>query len=196
MPDSWSDVKRIADNNTGVPRTPPQNAYVGVLSALQASGSGRPTDAYSDAECLYMIVIQGGVVDCLDCGGLASAKKGDTDADGAFEFLDAWDEPIRYVLWPNALELPPGSGKFFSSTRPFSSGTVAPAKGGTMRPLIFSAGPDKKNTIAINGDSNFGPTSPSENPDADRGGFVAASEEDKGDYRADNVTNFDAESKK
>jgi hypothetical protein len=198
MPDSWEDVKAIANGSAGVARTAPQDAYVAIYRAVN------PTSEYSDAECLFMIVMQGGIADCIECRDLKSTEKGDVDGDNAPEFLDVWGNPIGYVLWPAALELPPGAGRpedrFFSSAKPFSSGTTVvlsgtatPPKGGTMRPLIFSAGPDKRSTIAVNGDSNFGPSSPCEDPTkADRGGFKPPND-DPADYRADNITNFDAE---
>ncbi len=143
LPDNWTTVQNIVSGTatTGVPRTPPQAAYAGVLTTLT---SATVPNQYADAECLFMIVMMGGVADCLDCDALATSQKGDTDGDGAFEFLDGWKQPIRYVLWPSALQLPPGSGtSFFSSTQPFTGGTSAPAKGGTMRPLIFSGGPQQ-----------------------------------------------------
>ena len=202
LPDNWADVRAIASGTvlafgsgtTFLPRTAPQNAYIGLL----ASSTVAPTPDYADAECLFMIVMMGGVADCLDCDALATSQKGDTDNDGAFEFLDAWGQPIRYVLWPAALELPPGNGRFFSSTPPFSSGTPVAAKGGTMRPLIFSAGPDTKGTIEVSDGGNFGSSAPSENPvGSNVGGFLPPSPpEDQSDRRADNITNFDAEARK
>lgn len=190
MPDSWADVKLIASGSAGVPLTGPQNAYTAMLQSLN------PTDQYADAECLFMIVMQGGIADCLDCGSLKSSDKGDTDKDGAYEFLDTWGNPIRYVLWPAGLELPPGSGRFFSTTAPFSSGVPAAAKGGTMRPLIFSGGPDQRNAILVNGDGNLrlGPAcgDPANATVATFGGLDTGG----ADGRADNITNFDAEAKK
>ena len=209
LPDNWADVKlivedarRIGSGTTGLifggtTMTGPQWAYAGIYTSSTAAGL-TPTDQFADAECLFMIVMMGGVADCLDCDALATSQKGDTDNDGAFEFLDAWGQPIRYVLWPAALELPPGNGRFFSSTPPFSSGTPVAAKGGTMRPLIFSAGPDTKGTIEVSDGGNFGSSAPSENPvGSNVGGFLPPSPpEDQSDRRADNITNFDAEARK
>jgi len=171
LPDSWATVRNIISgtSTTGVPLTAPQAAYAGVLTTSTAA---TVSDQYADAECLFMIVMMGGVADCLDCDALATSQKGDTDNDGAFEFLDAWKQPIRYVLWPSALQLPPSSGtSFFSSTQPFTGGTSAPAKGGTMRPLIFSGGPQQP----------FLPPVISNNGS---------------DVRAGAITNFDAEARK
>jgi prepilin-type N-terminal cleavage/methylation domain-containing protein len=141
LPDSWAAVRAINTGTTGVRRTAPQAAYGGVLTTSTAATI---SDGYGDAECLFMIVMQGGVGSCLDCDALATIQKGDVDNDGACEFLDAWGQPIRYVLWPSALRLPPVDGDlFFSSTLPFESGTPAFARGGTMRPLVFSGGPQQ-----------------------------------------------------
>ncbi len=129
MPENWNDVPSVATSSA----TAPQRAYVGYRSQVN------PTPAFADAECLFMIVMVGGIADCLDCGDLANAQIGDADGDGAAEFRDAWGQPIRYVLWPAGFELPPGS-KFFSTTAPFSAGAPAAARGGTMRPLIYSTG--------------------------------------------------------
>ena len=185
MPDSWEDVKAIANGSAGLPLTPSQKAYAGVYQTVN------PQSDYADAECLFMIVMQSGIADCLDCGELKSSDKGDTDGDGAFEFLDAWGNPIRYVLWPAALELPPGGGeKFFSTTPPFSGGTPAPAKGGAMRPLIFSGGPDGTNAIRVNGTGNLAAGAQCGDP----AGSDVGKAENSG--ASDNLTNFDAEVKR
>ena len=196
LPDNWADVQAISGtlsafgSGTAVlPRTAPQNAYAGLL----ASSTATPTPTFADAECLFMIVMMGGVADCLDCDALGTSQKGDKDNDGAFEFLDGWGNPIRYVLWPAGLELPPGSGKFFSSTAPFAGGAPAASKGGTMRPLIFSGGPDKTNAILVNASGNLAAGASCGVP----AGITAGGLDTSGpDARGDNITNFDAEAKK
>jgi prepilin-type N-terminal cleavage/methylation domain-containing protein len=105
LPDNWTDV-----GGTG---TAPQAAYASVRSSISTLTTG----VHGDAECLFMIVMQGGVADCLDCAGLALSEMGDKDNDGALEFWDAWGEPIRYVR--------------------------RPTPGVKIRPLIFSGGPAK-----------------------------------------------------
>ena len=191
LPDSWADVAYMASNASQFTSSP-QRAYVAMYNAAVAANK-TPTSDYSDAECLFMIVMQGGIVNCLDCGELKTTEKGDTDSDGFFEFLDAWGQPLRYVLWPAGLELPPGSGKFFSTNLPISSA----AAGRTMRPLIFSGGVDQTNSTAVNGGSNLqlgvkcgDPTDPTVST---FGGKEASA---GGDLRADNITNLDAEAAK
>ena len=143
MPDNWKEIQAIKEGTTALashperrfPLNAAQRAYVQYRDAVT------PSPKYEDAECLFMIVMLGGLADCLDCGGLGLSEKGDKDGDNAAEFLDAWGNPIGFVLWPAGLEIPPGKGKFFSSVAPFS-GSISAVQGGVMRPLIYSAGPD------------------------------------------------------
>jgi prepilin-type N-terminal cleavage/methylation domain-containing protein len=164
LPDRWVDVKFMADNAAQF-TSPQQRVYIAVWNSFPASkrlcpgDTGYPTTAadlnnpatltahgqnfvsfaHSGAECLFMIVMRGGIANCLDCSDLTTGRIGDKDGDGAFEFWDAWNNPIGYILWPGALELPADSGqKFFSTSAPFAPG----ASGRTMRPLLYSAGPD------------------------------------------------------
>lgn len=169
MPDTWTDVAYMAGRPTEF-TSGPQRAYAGIWKILQAAGK-TPTAGLADAECLYMIVMRGGLADCLTCGELDGIGIGDTDGDGAMEFLDAWGNPIRFVLWPDQFQLPLGQAYFAA---------------GRTRPLIFSAGPDGKGTIAVNAGGNL-PTRAS-----NLGGFAAAAGS-SADCRRDNITNFDAE---
>lgn len=145
MPDSWQEVEYLK-NHPDEFKSARHRGYVATYDAVN------PTTQNASAECLFMIVMQGGLADCLDCSGLGSIPVGDTDGpdvngdgvpdgDGAPEFLDAWGKPIRYVLWPGGFQLPPGGDAFFDgSVAPFD-GAASAAPGGTMRPLIVSVGP-------------------------------------------------------
>ncbi|MCX7412405.1 MAG: type II secretion system protein [Planctomycetia bacterium] len=196
LPDNWDDVSLIASGTTVLPATltagtfpisSAQRAYASIWSGL-GSGTGTVGNSFGDAECLFMIVMRSGLADCLDCGALRTTDIGDQDGDGMPEFLDAWGNPIRYVLWPTGLQLPPSSGSnFFSSDVPF----LSTPSGRVMRPLIFSGGPDKTNSIAVTdsghlrSDLNCGTQS-----SGTFGGLNGSL-----DARADNITNFDAEAK-
>ena len=182
LPDRWSDVGALATgtvpitaSGTGrLPLTASQRMYAAsIRDAMKRSGNNDPVAeatrlgaSFSSAECLFLIVMQGGFADCLDCGELKSTPRGDKDGDGAFEFWDAWGNPIGFLLWPAAVELPAGKGmKFFDTSGPrrltppfedanrnglLDSGEDAnqnqvldratPSCG--MVPLIYSAGPD------------------------------------------------------
>ena len=153
MPDRWTDVQYMAQNPSQF-TSAPQRAYIAIwnsLTSAQQANDGVPKNNGS-AECLFMIVMRGGIADCLDCGALRTSDIGDEDGDGMPEFWDAWGNPISYLLWAPAVELPPGSGTpFFSGARaldanPFaSSGTIRATLG--MRPLIYSPGPDGKSGL-------------------------------------------------
>jgi type II secretory pathway pseudopilin PulG len=143
LPDSWDEVERLAGKATA-DLTPAQRAYVAIWNAVE--DKQLVTQDHASAECLFMIVMQGGIADCLDCRGLRT-DIGDVDGDEMPEFLDAWGTPIGFALWPAGLELPATEGrKFFSSQLPFDE--VMPDKGGAaggrMRPLLVSAGPDRE----------------------------------------------------
>ena len=142
LPDDWSIVSSLAAKPTAE-LTAHQLAYVAVWNAIANKSAVMQSNA--GAECLFMIVMQGGIADCLDCRGLR-IEIGDQDGDGMPEFLDAWGSPLRLILWPSDLQLPPGSGKrFFSTVLPFDAyvPTIDDSVGGLMRPLIVSAGPDR-----------------------------------------------------
>jgi prepilin-type N-terminal cleavage/methylation domain-containing protein len=142
LPDDWTIVSGLATKSSA-DLTPHQLAYAAVWNAT--ANKQAVTQSNSGAECLFMIVMQGGIADCLDCRGLR-IEIGDQDGDGMPEFLDAWGSPLRLILWPSDLQLPPGSGKrFFSTVLPFDAfvPTIDDSIGGLMRPLIVSAGPDR-----------------------------------------------------
>jgi prepilin-type N-terminal cleavage/methylation domain-containing protein len=148
LPDRWTDVQFMAANPSQF-TTRHQRTYIAIWNAL---GSDKQTQVMANnasAECLFMIIMQGGIADCLDCGSLAISEVGDQDGDGMPEFWDAWRNPIGLLLWAPALELPSGSGtRFFSDSRaldPPWSGNPRPSLG--MRPLIYSVGADGKSGL-------------------------------------------------
>jgi len=201
MPDHWEEVRYMKANPTEF-KSARQRGYVATLNGIN------PTDELADAECLFMIVMQGGLADCLACTSLDSVRKGDTDVDGALEFWDAWGKPIRYVLWPGGFELPLGE-KFFDQVPPFSGVPGAGATGGLMRPLVFSGGPDKKSTTGLHPDPDPPPPpftylslgnacgDPADATIAILGAFVPDPlDPTLADYRPDNITNYDGEVKK
>jgi prepilin-type N-terminal cleavage/methylation domain-containing protein len=200
MPDSWADVRAIEAGTSEVSRTPAQDVYVSILGAVE------PTDEYGDAECLFMVVMQSGLADCLDCVALGAGDIGDVDGDGAPEFLDAWGQPIRYVLWPAGLELLPDVQLFFSTTPPFFMEAPAPSPGGVMRPLIFSCGPDEFSSIRTNTTGNLAlgddcglpaAVDPATyQPSSQDLNLPGGRDEDPEDGRPDNITNFDSEVKR
>jgi prepilin-type N-terminal cleavage/methylation domain-containing protein len=224
LPDRWSDVAALHDHTDyfGAPPngnpvlfpkgklTSAQKTYISLWHGLPPAKRTLPGSvaaehvsvSYAGAECLFMIVMQGGIADCIDCGELRTADRGDKDGDGLFEFWDAWGNPIDFILWPAALQLPAGSGAAFFTTgtrtlQTISSARPAPALG--MRPLIYSAGPDgeygftrgqEAPTITA-GSSPKGRDcgNPAEDPTATMG-------QPEGSVASDNLTNLDAEALK
>ena len=201
LPDRWTDVKAIATGTLTVSgngsATLPITAQQRVYAAIWNGFANKPTDQYAGAECLFMIVMQGGIADCLDCGELKTGERGDKDNDGAFEFWDQWGNPIGFILWPSGLELPAGStSKFFSGTRSLlpSATSSAPALG--MRPLIYSAGPDGEYGFERNSESEQ-LTAGSSPVGRDCGNWEKppAFATPSGSVAADNITNLDGEAR-
>ncbi|MBM4012557.1 MAG: prepilin-type N-terminal cleavage/methylation domain-containing protein [Planctomycetes bacterium] len=207
LPDNWTDVASLASGSSvgfgtsqAFPLTATQTAYANLYRGI----SSTVTPTWGDAECLFMIVTQGGIANCIDCGDLKTAERGDKDLDGAFEFWDAWGNPIGFVLWPAGLQLPAGAGSaFYSGARQLedpqpSTPGVYPSPSLGMRPLIYSAGPDGVASIGVSaGNLSLGldcgnPTSSTVQKLA---GFLS-DPSTPGDYRADNITNLDAEAAK
>lgn len=195
LPDRWEDVKYMAANASQFPSRH-QQAYIAVWRSLNPPPNGNAFDShprrndFAGAECLFLIVMRGGIADCLDCSDLAGGRIGDKDKDGAFEFHDEWGNPIGYILWPGGLQLPPDSGtKFFGPTPPFMPNAV----GEILRPLIYSAGPDGEYGFERNGEAgNLAGGANCGNP------TVAPTSTAAGPLPgvADNITNLDAEARR
>jgi prepilin-type N-terminal cleavage/methylation domain-containing protein len=215
LPDRWSNVEymyqttdlfgtRITHaDGLQFPKgrlTGSQRNYLAIWRDLVLSGrSAAVADKNASAECLFMIVTQGGIADCLDCGDLRSAQVGDQDGDGMLEFWDDWKNPILFILWAPGLKLPSGSADtFFDGPRALDapwSGSPRPTLG--MRPLIYSPGPDEKSgydrsdeavTLCL-GSSPVGAECGSSQ------GSAGSPIPGEVQYTLDNITNFDAEAK-
>jgi prepilin-type N-terminal cleavage/methylation domain-containing protein len=216
IPDRWTDVQaltqRFNDGKwTNVPAGSPQRTYspfqrtyIDIWNQIEAT-KVYPTDQFGGAECLFMIVMQSGVANCLDCGSLTTSQVGDKDSDGYMEFLDAWGNPIDYILWAPSYTPPGKSESFFSNSLddPYASANVRPTLG--MRPLIYSAGPDGQYAIDRVKDSGSPPSdAASIYSSADEYGALCGDWTMKpwADAGArmnsganDNITNLDAEAK-
>jgi len=152
MPNDWFDVQASFNQDqlwtapspgsaTRFPLTSTQRAYRAWYASRTASP---PTATWAEAECLFLIVMVGGIADCLACEGMRTSMIGDTDSDGAPEFLDAWGNPIGFVLLPVGLTLPPQASQgFFAAALQPSAPTLG------VRPLVFSWGPDGKPAIRV-----------------------------------------------
>lgn len=138
LPPSWYDVAGVSSNTSF--KTRAQQTY----RQFWNKKSQTPTDRYGDSECLFLSVMHGGFAGCLDCAGLRSGKDfGDIDSDGFEEFIDAWGNPLGFVLWPVGLRTPGGTADFFPWANTGDSLTFA------IRPLVFSAGPNGRYGVDI-----------------------------------------------
>jgi hypothetical protein len=188
MPDSWAEVTHLKTLLATEFKSARHAGYAAFLDTMA------PTDQYSDAECLFMIVMQGGLADCLSCMALEKVRRGDKDEDGALEFWDEWEEPIHYVLWPAGFELPIGT-KFFSTVPPFSGAVATGDSAGPMRPLIYSNGPDREDKLSVHGGAYLVLGDRCGDPTEGTIATLGAPRDSSGGHR-DNITNFDAEVKR
>ncbi|MGI9460069.1 MAG: type II secretion system protein [Pirellulales bacterium] len=126
--------------------------------------------ANQGAECLYLIMATSFVGGSPALEAIPASNIGDTDSDGLREILDGWGNPLGFIRWPvgyfdpelsidptipddfdlfrsdYAYTMVPGSTsssagayEVLSSRNYFDN---APIKPWSMRPLVFSAGPD------------------------------------------------------
>lgn len=119
MPDRWSDLMLTAvanlndlrDNNVRPPvyaseRSGLSRLMVRKLLALRGQTNAITGDpntieeilANQSAECLYLVITLA-TGDGEARGLFSESDIGDTDGDGALEFLDGWGQPIRFMRW-------------------------------------------------------------------------------------------------
>jgi prepilin-type N-terminal cleavage/methylation domain-containing protein len=108
MPDRWSDIANQAypfpnaQNDPDILATIPALARTYYRRLLLAQTSAPSPEAFlanQGAECLYITIMFG--TGDGEARSLFSAQDiGDTDNDGAPEFLDGWGKPINYIRWP------------------------------------------------------------------------------------------------
>jgi len=181
------------------------------------------TTTHESAECLYLIVAATRDGDRSALDFFAKTEIGDTDGDGMNEILDAWGQPIYFLRWApgyradlapypvtpqrrndtgNAADPTTYPDPFDPfqidyryqdnpTTNNYANDPIA------LKPLIYSAGPDKKYEIGVSGtvqsstvpfpnDPYFGGGAAGTPTDSDSSGSL--------DY-ADNITNHDLEAK-
>ncbi|MEO1496017.1 MAG: prepilin-type N-terminal cleavage/methylation domain-containing protein [Planctomycetota bacterium] len=131
MPDRWSDVACNAIDTAAPPNPPlvepPNNydyfpRYVSERPPLNRLYYRKLVEIYDrtntltgavntpaeiltneSAECLYLTVMNA-TADGEARGLFKATDSGDTDGDGALEFLDAWGQPIGWIRWPAGYE--------------------------------------------------------------------------------------------
>lgn len=126
--------------------------------------------ANQGAECLYLIMATSFVGGSPALEAIPPANIGDTDNDGLLEILDGWGNPLGFIRWPvgyfdpelsidktipdefdlfrsdyaytsvpNSSSSSAGAYDVFTGRNFFNNETIKPW---SMRPLVFSAGPD------------------------------------------------------
>jgi hypothetical protein len=164
MPDSWGDVAATTTSvlsggfSPSYARTGPVLSYAAFRQSL-ATGATTVANANGSAECLHMIVSRGGFeADIME--QFRPDEIGDTDSDGAPEFIDAWNQPIQFIRWAPGVSIT-GAGTPFTAGFPRPSPVqvadadryhdpLDPARvdasgvsGFALTPLIYSEGPDR-----------------------------------------------------
>ena len=138
MPDCWADVAASA---TAVTDTLPAYLQTGPVLGYPGSRPVSIAPALEGAECLYMIVSRGGIEpDLLE--QFRSDELGDTNGNGAPEFLDGWGNPIGFIRWApgfaGSVLQKPDAVNFHDPFDPQRNDVA----GYALVPLIVSAGPD------------------------------------------------------
>ncbi len=134
--------------------------------------------ANQGAECLYLIMATSFVGGSPALEAIPAANIGDTDNDGLQEILDGWGNPLGFIRWPvgyfdpevsidttipddfdlfrsdyaytmvpNSPSSSAGAYDVFTGSNFRNSSTIKPW---SMRPLVFSAGPDGEYGITTN----------------------------------------------
>ncbi len=95
------------------------------------------------AECLWMGVMQGGYADPGIVAHFRDDEFGDTNKNGAREFVDGWGKPINFLRWAPGFTSRYQSADMSSQSHDsFDPRRVDPFATNNLVPLIYSAGPD------------------------------------------------------
>jgi prepilin-type N-terminal cleavage/methylation domain-containing protein len=164
MPDSWIDVASGTNPvlmwsgtmeglvaGSVVTGTIPDFAFTGTarsFAAMKQALSASLTHQHRSSECLFMICSRGqSEPDVME--QFRSDEIGDTDEDGALEFLDGWRRPISFMRWPTGFVAPFSVVQVDDPVNrhdPFDPFRAEPAAF-ALTPLIYSAGADGEDGI-------------------------------------------------
>jgi len=162
-----------------------------------------------NAECLYLILaaMRDGDKSALDF--FSPSEIGDVDNDGMNEILDSFGQPITFLRWPagyrndwvpNPVTMQDGSTPdsfdpmkvdYRFSDADTTNDPIA------LKPLVWSAGPDKLHDINVGGGFTYASTSPPNDPYVNGGIIGIPSDANADGYLsyADNITNHDIEAR-
>lgn len=174
MPDRWSDIlnQPVRERLPGASSIPPSNE-ISFVNAYQMTlpypavanaylrrynslvGDVETIERNQGAECLYMTIMLS-TADGEARTLFSEQDIGDTDGDGAPEFLDGWGRPIHYIRWPAGFAEAGLSDLLSTDSQAdhdpldvfrVDQPTSIPPPAGMNRayrllPLIYSSGPD------------------------------------------------------
>jgi prepilin-type N-terminal cleavage/methylation domain-containing protein len=220
MPDQWQDARITSEvatlrlsGSTSFLASGLVSRYASLIDSLGKRQSPIKTGTAardflgvtnSAAECLFACVVQSGFSpNALE--DFRPNEVGDTDNDGAKEFLDAFGQPIYFIRWAPGYSDPSGRGGNLSAIQDVPTvvtANVDPTFGTTqaMAPLIYSCGADgSTSTISDTTDfyglerpKNRTTFSPFEFPDVGKPLLTATPDSPEFNAYRDNITNHDA----
>jgi len=158
MPERWTDVACL-NNNTNILQscngtttyadrvTPISKRFKNIFNEHQTRLSPQSlldsSNLEHTAECLWMGVMQGGYADPGIVAHFRDDEFGDTNKNGAREFVDGWGKPIRFLRWaPGFFSRYQSADTSSQSHDSFDPRRVDPLATNNLVPLIYSAGPD------------------------------------------------------
>lgn len=169
-----------SNDQTLIPRTALNRLYLRKYAQLDKPGLDMNALLLNQsAECLYLTIMFGTAEG--EARGLFKENDiGDTDGDGALEFLDGWGNPIRFIRWPHGyadfsllldkddpisnhdpLDIfrvdTEESRNLSVSESPYTDDDHKdPSVGSRLIPLIYSAGSDEEyGIVTTNSTKNF-----------------------------------------
>jgi prepilin-type N-terminal cleavage/methylation domain-containing protein len=152
MPDGWADL--LDTGATGLTPSyklnPKSSPYTAIAQRLKTMAKpAYRSREYSDAECLWAMVIRGGFADPGIVEHFRESEFGDKDRNGSPEFIDGWGNPIRFLRWaPGFVSRYQPPKDEATSHDAFDPTGRDPLAIKTLFPLVFSCGPDGQPDIA------------------------------------------------
>ncbi|MFN0022090.1 MAG: type II secretion system protein [Pirellulaceae bacterium] len=191
-----------------LPTRPALNKQYLRRAAANANGIENWSSPNENAECLYLILatMRDGEKSALDY--FSPTEIGDVDDDGMNEILDSWGQPIAFLRWAPGYRADiapfPVTSQTMEDPDPFDPFKVDPrwTNGSALtpfalRPLIWSAGPDKRHDINVGGGFIYATTLPANDPYVNTGAIGTPTDtngDSSLDY-GDNITNHDLEAR-
>lgn len=179
--------------------------------ANQAHRPGNPnitgidewTTPNENAECLYLILLLTRDGDNKALDWFAPSEIGDVDDDGMKEVLDSWGQPIAFLRWPAGYRSDvapfPVTSQDGTTPDPFDpfhsdyrwNDATTGNEPFALRPLVWSAGQDKRHGVDVGGGFTYAGTSPPNDPYVNSGVIGQPVSADA----TDNITNHDLEAR-